>query len=219
MNKLSLAILLLGVTYVLSQTPAAPLWADQWQANFTEQMTDGILGKGNTTGMYYYDYTNKTYRMDRENGKLDRYCGSVKIGKNTPCTHFVVNDMRYLYYPELAYCCACCTSADGCGIIAPTWLQNATYVGNATIDGVAAVEWSIKGLQENYYYETTDNVPYAINMVPNDYIQYIPSTYQNSVPDLSVFNLPEACNSATSCSKLSVCGVATLHSRIREFFE
>ena len=46
-----------------------------------------------TSGKFFYDWTNKVYRVDRENGKGDRYCGSVWKLTDTPCSHIVVEGM------------------------------------------------------------------------------------------------------------------------------
>jgi len=210
MYKLILSLCALAVVSAVVQ-PSSPVWPNQWQSDFNEMAKTPIIGSGNTTGTFYYDYTNSVYRIDRKNGRADRYCGSVKLHKDTPCTHLVVDDMRYLYYPELNYCCACCTSADGCGLVTPNWLNNATYVGQTTLDGVTVDEWSIKGLQQNLYYELpSSRTPVLIDMQPNDYIYYNTSTFQAKIVDPSVFNLPAGCSPKTKCSKLSVCGVARM---------
>ena len=51
-------------------------------------MTYSLL-KLHTQGRFFYDFTNKRYRVDRDNGKGDRYCGSVYKLQNTPCSHIV----------------------------------------------------------------------------------------------------------------------------------
>ena len=76
-----------------------------------------IIGSGSTTGTLYYDVNKNSYRVDRENGRYDRYCGTVKKFKDTKCSHIVSNGDRYLYYPELNDCCYCCDSSNGCGIL------------------------------------------------------------------------------------------------------
>jgi len=40
-------------------------------------MTYPLIGSSTTTGEFYYNWILKKYRVDRENGKFDRYCGSV----------------------------------------------------------------------------------------------------------------------------------------------
>ena len=58
-----------------------------------------ILGSSTTSGTLFYDFTDKTYRIDRENGKWDRYCGTVYKFTNTPCSHYVKEGKRYLHFP------------------------------------------------------------------------------------------------------------------------
>jgi len=40
-------------------------------------MTYPVFGTFTTTGSFFYDWTNVRYRVDRADGKWDRYCGSV----------------------------------------------------------------------------------------------------------------------------------------------
>ena len=49
----------------------------------------------------------------------DRYCGSVHPLTDTPCTHLVAGGWRYLLFPKLLSCCACCSAAAGCGVLSP----------------------------------------------------------------------------------------------------
>jgi hypothetical protein len=58
-----------------------------------------------------------------------RYCMSIHPRSDTPCTHLVVSGQRYLIFPELGECCKCCSSAGGCGILDPNWLDAAEYTG------------------------------------------------------------------------------------------
>jgi hypothetical protein len=37
--------------------------------------------------------------------------------------------MRYLLFPGLGECCACCSAAEGCGILDPHWLDGAEFIG------------------------------------------------------------------------------------------
>jgi len=40
----------------------------------------------------FYDYDNLQYRIDRDNGRSDRFCGTT-YDKNTPCSHIVKDSM------------------------------------------------------------------------------------------------------------------------------
>ena len=81
------------------------------------------------TGKLFYDYINKRYRVDRDNGKGDRYCGSVYKLSNTPCTHYVTEGKRYLHFPEKNDCCYCCDSEHGCGVLKPDWVSGGKFQG------------------------------------------------------------------------------------------
>ena len=123
----------LRLAYQKSQdgNPAYPVWPVMFQQSFKENLYYPILGTHQTNGTYFYDFANRRYRIDRVNGRYDRYCGfnGAKAFTDTPCTQLVVNGMRWLIYPAKQECCQCCTSEQGCGVLFPTWMNNATFVG------------------------------------------------------------------------------------------
>jgi hypothetical protein len=88
----------------------------------------------------------------------------------------------------------------------PTWLQNATYLGQVVLNGTTCNKWQKDGLQTNYWYSTPAGVPCELDEVPNDYIYWEPSTYVVAEPNPSLFNLPNYCDPSNLCSELSVCG-------------
>ena len=80
---------------------------------------------------------------------------------DTPCTHLVNNGIRYLIYPDLQICCNCCSDTDGYGILKPTWMNGAQYIGQS-LYGSQAVEsylWNQEGVGSNFYWETVDVNP------------------------------------------------------------
>ena len=81
-----LVTLVLTVNVVHTQN--IPLWPSQFQVEFNE--TASFVGTGQTKGIFYYDYVNNKQFMSRENGKYDRYCGSVFKLTDTPCNHIIV---------------------------------------------------------------------------------------------------------------------------------
>ena len=83
-------ILSLVLSSVFSQSP----WPDKFSASFTETMKYPIVGSGNTSGNFYYNMNIQKYRVDRENGKWDRYCGSVYKFTDTKCSHIVSEGKR-----------------------------------------------------------------------------------------------------------------------------
>jgi len=193
-------------------TPAFPLWPDMFQQNFTEILTYPVVGSHKTNGTYYYDYANRRYRIDRDNGRYDRYCGinGAKEFVDTPCTQLVLKGMRWLIYPEKKECCQCCTSEQGCGVLFPGWMTNATFLGKVSWHGQTVYKWDKQGLQHNYYYETTEDDPKSrvlleIDQQPNDDQIYNPDTRKLVIEDPEeVFALPSYCE-AKSCSFFSTC--------------
>jgi len=91
----------------VASQPSDPVWPKQFYQEFNETLSYPILGTHYTKGKYYYDYTNRRYRIDRENGRYDRYCGfnGIRVFQDTPCTQLVVSGMRWIYYPEKEECC------------------------------------------------------------------------------------------------------------------
>ena len=122
-------------------------------ADFTEVFKYPLIGEIKTKGRFFYDYNSRRYRVDRDNGKGDRYCGlnGLKWLKNTPCSQYVVNGDRYIYYPDLKECCYCCSSQHGCGILHPQWHQDSVFMGEVNYNGYEAFKWDKKGLQSNFY--------------------------------------------------------------------
>ena len=191
--------------------PQPPVWPNQWEAEFEETNTYPIVGSKNTTGKFFYDWTNKVYRVDREDGKFDRYCGSVYKLTSTPCSHIVTEGKRYLWFPKKDYCCYCCDAAHGCGLVKPDWVSAGEFSGfTPANDGTVLQKWEIKGLQSNFYYASADEaaVPYEIDQLPNDFIFYKPETYKLGITSSDVFNLPSKCTPDYTCPFISVCTAA-----------
>ncbi|XP_012559347.2 uncharacterized protein LOC105845774 [Hydra vulgaris] len=183
--------------------PSDPLWPNTFMQTFKETFYYPVIGTHNTKGVYYYDYANLRYRIDRENGRYDRYCGfnGNKAFKDTPCTQLVLEGQRWLIYPDLKECCQCCDAQHGCGVLKPTWLQNATYLG--IVDG--NFKWNQKGLQDNFYLETAGRVMLQINQVPNDIQDFDPSSFTTTIENADeVFKLPAYCE-PVKCSLFSTC--------------
>ena len=191
--------------------PAYPLWPNQFTQTFNET-TSLFIGSHHTTGTYYYDWTNRKYRVDRANGRNDRYCGlnGVYMFFNTPCSHYVSEGKRYLYYPNRDHCCFCCDDAQGCGVLKPTWLEGAEYLGEEQHLGFNTYKWNQKGLQNNFYYETVASNPVKREMIslyqePNDLMDFL-NGRQNSVP-AGALDLPDTCKDAKACSLFSTCSL------------
>ena len=201
-----LVVALLAVS-VASQS-VAKSWPNQWSSEFSEEMKLPY-GTGITKGKWSYDFTNKRFRVDRADGKFDRYCGiNWYIFRSTPCNQYVVEGWRYLHYPEKKYCCKCCHASNGCGIVTPNWFQKGTYVGKRSFSNTEDVEeWNTKGLQDNIYAQTTKTLrPARIFQSPQSDMVFDTATYKEGV-DSSVFKLPAECGN-TMCPAMTVCGLA-----------
>jgi len=194
----------------LSLALAPPRFPDTFTQGFNEILSYPILGNHTTSGTFHYDWTTKRYRIDRDNGRYDRYCGlnGAKAFFDTPCSHIVVNGDRYLYYPERNECCYCCSADHGCGILKPNWMDAATYLGVESFNGAPAHKWDNPGLQHNYYYETLadeplDRVLLAIHQLTNDFQNF--KNDRTLTVDDSKLRLPSICDKKNTCSIASTC--------------
>jgi hypothetical protein len=184
----------------------SPVWPDQFEQTFEETFTYPILGSDKTKGKFFYDWVNKKYRVDIDNGHYDRYCGTIYKFSKTPCSHIVTSGKRYLYFPEKDYCCYCCGSEHGCGILKPDWLSDSQFVDYVEENGVMFEKWDKKGLQHNYYYATAkDRVMRKIDQQPNDVQDFDVDSFYKGIKDENVFNLPAKCDPNFTCPLLSIC--------------
>jgi hypothetical protein len=192
-----------------AQVNEFPRWPDLFKQSFNETFKYPGGKEHYTTGTFYYNWEDRTYRVDRDNGRYDRYCGfnGMKQWKDTPCTQYVAGGDRFLFYPKLNECCYCCSAEHGCGILKPDWMTGASFIGIEDHNGVNSYKWDQKGLQHNYYFETvseksTDRVMLGIYQEPNDYQDF---HLDRSIPNKSDFTLPSQCKKSTKCSLISTC--------------
>jgi hypothetical protein len=200
----------LGLLALALANPADPEWPETFTTTFDETMSYPVIGSHSTTGTFYYDYTSGRYRVDRANGRYDRYCGinGVKAFEDTPCSHIVVGGNRYIYYPDKDECCFCCDASHGCGLVKPDWLEGAQYLGEVEYQGQKAYKWNKPGLQANYYYETTEANPQDRTILglfqqPNDNMVFSGSV-SHEIP-AGKLDLPSKCSTSNTCSWLSTC--------------
>ena len=196
-----LSIILLAST--CAAIPLTPVWPNIFWQNFEETTYYSGIGTHNNTGTYYYNYNTKAYRIDRNNGGYDRYCGleGPYFSQNTPCSHIVSNGYRYLYYSDLNKCCYCCNSTMGCGVLLPTWMDNSNFIDTEIHNGVLAYKWEKSGLQPNYFYETTGDDPVkrvtlSIYQINDDYMDFGPRS--ETLPP-NILDLPSICTLTNTC--------------------
>lgn len=88
-------------------------------------------------------------------------------------------------------------------------MSTAQYLGIEKIDNADFEKWDIKGLQDNYYYNTPDakRVPRRLDQHPDDVMDFIMSSYKLSITNSSIFNLPSYCT--------ATCGLTTICATLR----
>ncbi|CAG9322717.1 unnamed protein product [Blepharisma stoltei] len=200
---------LLIVTGLALADPLPPQWPNTFTQSFNETFISTSYGNHTTNGVYYYDYTSQSTRIDRDNGRYDAFCGlnGFKILVDGPCNQFAVGGNRYIHYPKDHYCCFCCNYQQGCGPLYPTWMDNSTFLGTTMHNGVQAYAWDKMGNQPNYYYETVATQPsqrvmLGIYEMPDDFKDFHSISY--SVP-AGTFDLPKECSVKIVCPETSVC--------------
>jgi hypothetical protein len=143
------------------------------------------------------------FRVDRNNGNFDHYCGTVYWFANTPCTHLVRDGKRHLVFPEKKFCCKCCTV--GCGVVKPTWFQGGSAQGREDVNGTEAYKYTVAGVQNNYYYETAASKPKRLYQHPDSDMVW-DSGYTESSIDPKVFELPtDMGDCEQSCGMFTFC--------------
>ena len=122
----------------------------------------------------------------------------------------MLEGVRWLVWPTQAKCCSCCTSAQGCGIVKPTWMRdsNGTWAGtapyNSPVWAGSADSWEITGGQPNYWFvEAGTSDPVGFAQVPDDYQYLDPTTYVVGAQPDSLFALPSYCTA--KCSGINTC--------------
>ena len=205
--KIHVSVILAAfVASVVCQKPVAPAWENEWSADFTEKLEFPLRGTHTTHGKWWYSWTQKAFRVDRENGNYDRYCGLTEKFQDIPCTQIVSSGTRYLYFPSKKYCCNCCSAEHGCGIVKPTWTTTGLYRFTHTdAKGVKFNEFDVKGNQSNFYDVTvTDNKPYRLFQDPLSDMLWDVNTYSTSPIPSTVFDLPSK-DCKKYCPFFSIC--------------
>ena len=190
---------------VISQVPAPKEWSAKWKASFSEKISMPLRGKDVYKGQFYYDWTSKRFRVDRDNGNLDRYCGLTKPFTNTPSNQFVHTDgWRYLQFPKEKLCCKCCHATNGCGIVKPDWFKTGEYqTKEKSVGGADVHTWNVQGMQKNLYAETVQGgKPKRIYQEPQSDMVFDHTSYTEDF-DSSVLDLPSGCDKM--CPIFSIC--------------
>ncbi len=142
MLKHIILIVFATITIITSKSP--PVFNYSYQVTFQETVIRNKIPYY-TQGQEFYDPFKKRERVDWANGQHNAFCGTILPNINTPCNSLTVDGNRWQVFPARSQCCLCCTSAQGCGILRPDWLNGADYQGEADIDGVSYDKWHEKG--------------------------------------------------------------------------
>jgi hypothetical protein len=136
----ALVILSLALVSEPLHDPKPPTWSPSFYVAFDETYVKD--NKSFTfNGQFYYDAVNKRQRADKINGHYDAVCGSVLPNVNTLCQHLVVNEKRYIVFPEKSQCCVCCDASHGCGIVKQDWFVDGKYLGQEKIVDTIYDKW------------------------------------------------------------------------------
>ena len=162
-----------------------------------------------------YDKTNNLFYVYRKEGMYDKYCGSIYIKEPTSCVHLVRDNKRYIYFPDKNFCCMCCTSDQGCGIIKTDWVKNyGTYYTTTVIDGNKVNEFLIldtsKIIYDEYVIPETPqkSIPIRINYENISDMHIIKNSYKEGIKNSEIFNLPKNMkNCEKSCGYISNCPI------------
>lgn len=199
-------LILISTTAIFSSSSTATPWPQQWETTFSEHLSN-TLSSGDTTGFWAYDYLNGRFYVERENGKLDRYCGTIFKFVNTKCIQVVMEGVRFIYFPEKNFCCTCCTSEQGCGVVKSDWVLPGIPLGASVSQGVNTWKFNVKGNQNNIYEESqVTGQPIRLSQEPLSDMLFEIQNYKKFIKDTSIFKIPSQYGSCEkSCGFGSVC--------------
>jgi hypothetical protein len=198
--KVLLIVACLAVA-ALCQSP--PVWPVRFQQDFVESYTNSHL---HTVGKIWYDTERNMQRVERNDGRLDPICGSLK-NQTTPCSQLMRDGLRYIVFHLLKDCCVCCDSAHGCGVTKRDWARFSKFAGKEDLSGQTFNKFVDE--EDMIEYWTTIETPNIPRKLYEDKIlikDYIMNTYSEGPINEEVFALPSFCSPTKWCPKESRCG-------------
>lgn len=210
MKGKTLILLVTIITLIKSDDPKPQAWAPKWKSTFTETLKYPFLGTKDTKGTWFYDYNTKQFRVDRESGLRDTYCGLIFPLSSTKCNQIVTKGARYLHFPDKKYCCKCCLSEHGCGVLKPEWVEKGVFVKTDSDDKGTYSVFNVKGFMNNVYevYSSPLKEPRRIFQNPRSDMVFDKDSYTTNF-DGEVFKLPEDSGDCeVKCPLLSFCTLA-----------
>eukprot|EP01012_Entosiphon_sulcatum_P046057 TRINITY_DN6169_c0_g1_i1.p1 TRINITY_DN6169_c0_g1~~TRINITY_DN6169_c0_g1_i1.p1 ORF type:complete len:205 (-),score=40.25 TRINITY_DN6169_c0_g1_i1:27-641(-) len=181
-----------GLALLASAQDPSPTWGPSFLATFEEKTL-----KGESTGYFALDldYPNGgAQAIFRQDGSADRICSAFQEQPHQSCAHVAVGANRYILWPDTNKCCICCSREQGCGPLNRHWVQNATFLGTAEVNGQSCNSWSIKGFQMNYLLESVES-PEKVCLLSNagiDNMTFSLSSWSPTV-DPKYFSVPTNC--------------------------
>ena len=196
------------ISLAISQSP--PVWPAQWKSTFIETYANPKLKGVSTTGTFYYSNDANSSRIDRVNGRYEKFCSSIKPDSDEPCTILTVRSLRYIIHPTSNECCTCCDAPHGCGVFPRDWLKGAEFHGYSTGESKRKIlAWTKEsGPGRDFYLEYEGEggkrQPEFVGLV-GEYAQtYSYENYSEKL-DLSIFEIPSQCNPHNICPLHSAC--------------
>jgi hypothetical protein len=207
-GRLSRTLLLLALLFFCAVVTvrAAPLLPERFQVEFSELLKQEQQITRNS-GRWYYDYHANLARNDHDEGHENNFCMGSQIvapeySKKACSLLFDSDGSMFVLYDTLNACCRLCHPGEGCTPLRRDWLLNATFIGMEVIDDLACEGWSEQGaVAQDYWYQTPEGLPcryhetLSLPGVPavDHNLTFIPSTYAETVVDVSVFAIPSIC--------------------------
>ena len=211
-NWMLLSLLILQVIDFCRTQASA--WPNNWQATFTESAW-WLTGNGTLTGTFSYlndTASNQTYQLiERSDAFTEKLCASIYPFSHTPCSHLVRQGKRYILFPEKKYCCACCTAAQGCGVLKANWMVPAKFTSEYKDGNDTVFMYNIAGLQNNYYGVDQNQIPRRIYQEPISDIWFNATSYFRDTVAPAKFDLPtDSGDCDKQCPLFSYCTLVAL---------
>ncbi|KAG1671636.1 hypothetical protein FOA52_006867 [Chlamydomonas sp. UWO 241] len=197
--------------HLLEASHPSPAWPPLFSVEFTESSI--ILFTRETNGTWFYDAKSGVEVMMRDDGRGDRFCGSIHSVDATLCVNIVTEGYRYIIFPDLDECCRCCSFEAGCGVIPGDWLSgdDVKFMGTEEKNGLSTNKWAKEGLKPVYYWATDDDAqtPVEIDesaLWPKRFFTFHADSYVAGVPiPPKMLKIPDNC--ADKCPVTSICTV------------
>ena len=184
-------------------------WPEEFTIPFEEVLYYPSAGKNLTIGKMWYSAKQNKFRIDRNNGREERFCGTTIGFEKEPCSQIFNNGVRYLWFPKSEFCCTCCTAEQGCGVLKQDWNKNGIFEGVKTnLIGQKYKDFFIEGeiITRNRYSELDQSgIPLNLRRIPYSEIHFNDKFISTKSIDPSIFDVPTEQNCEVLCPEESQC--------------